>query len=300
MAHRKGDTRSLRDPAWNRVLYNGRANEPSVVADETRTERRTGEKPQRRIQVEQIIIRQRLSMQLFGQPLDPIHIERRPLLRIRTVPQALGKGQCQRQRARQIAREYLSGGGEIMGDRHVVFGGAFEGRNRELAAQRRRHVVRFDRGTVLCVLGGMGEHGNVLEILCRRSKQRDSAHVNLFDRLLEGSRIASDRRFKWIEVDGNRYDLWNCVCLGLRQVLGLRPVIENRAEDFGMKRFHAALEERRKAGEFFHVVRRYAALFQKSTRSTGRIDVDVTSVQREREFGCAGFVRERKERGLSP
>ncbi len=57
LAHRDGDTRSLRDPAWNRVLYNGRAYETSVVADETRTERRTGEKPKRRIQVEQIIIR---------------------------------------------------------------------------------------------------------------------------------------------------------------------------------------------------------------------------------------------------
>ncbi len=160
-------------------------------------------------------------MQLFGQPFDPIHIERRPLLGIRTVPQALSKGKCQRQRARQIARQHLSGGGKIMGDRHVVFGGAFEGRNRELAAQRRRHVIRFDRSAVLCVLRGVGEHGNVLEILCSRSKQRDAAHVDLFDRLAEGSRIASDGRFKWIEVDRNRNDLGNRVCF--EPASGARP-----------------------------------------------------------------------------
>ncbi len=116
------------------MLDDRRAHEATVVAAETRTERRTGEQPKRRIQIEQIIIRKRLSVELFGQRSIAIQIERGPLLRVRAVPQALGERKRQRERARQIARQYLSGGREIMRDRHVVFRRAFEGRDRELAA----------------------------------------------------------------------------------------------------------------------------------------------------------------------
>ena len=81
------------------MLHHGRANEAFAIASELGAERCAGEQPQRRIEIEQIIIGKRLSVELLGQTLGPVEVERGALLRICAVPQTFGKRQRQCQRA---------------------------------------------------------------------------------------------------------------------------------------------------------------------------------------------------------
>ncbi len=116
----------------------------------------------------------------------------------------------------------------------------------------------------------------------------------------ESRALARDGRFERVEIDGNGDDLRNRVFFGLRQVLEIGAIVENRTENLGVEGLHAPSKERRKPGEFVDVARRYAVIFEKSTRSAGCIDFYSAIVQRSRQFRGAGFVGERNERRLSP
>ena len=192
-------------------------------------------------------------MQLLGQTLGPVEIECRPLLRIRAVAQPFGKPQRQYQRAGKLARQDLTCRTEIVRDCDVVLRGSFVGRDRKLAAQCRRRVARLDCSLVFRILRRVGQHGDVLEVLCRRSQQRDAANIDLFDRFCFRRPRARDRCFKGIEVHDDRADLRNGILLRLRAVLAVGAIEEDCAENLRVQRLDAPAKKRRKTGDVLDV-----------------------------------------------
>jgi hypothetical protein len=163
-------------------------------------------------------------------------------------------------------------------DRGVVFGGAFEGRDCELSPQRDRYAVTGKGREILFVLRWMRQYVDVFEVFRGGAQKRDTADVDLLDRLFLRYAGARDGRFEGVEVDGHGDDLGNAVRLRRRAVLAVAPIVEYSAENLWMQRFDAAAEERGETGQILHVARGDAALLQERARSTGSVDLNTALV----------------------
>ena len=278
--NRQTDVRTLRDAAGNGMLDDGRANEALAVASELRSQRRAREQPQRGVEIEQIIVRERLSVQLLGQTLGPVEIECRPLLRIRAVAQPFREPQRQCERAGKLAWQDLARRCEIVRDCDVVLRGSLVGRDCKLPAHCRRRVARLDRRLVFRVLRRVRQHGDVVEVLCRRSQQRNAADIDLLDRFFFRRPPARDRFFEGIEIHDDRADLRNGILLRLRAMLGVGAIEEYRTENLGVQRFDAPAEERRKTGHVLDVSGAYACVLEERSGSTGCVDFDAALLER--------------------
>ncbi len=148
-AHGLADGRALRDAARDGVLHDRRANEARAFAVERRrraARARAGAASRR--DRASCCTRALCRGAARAAGSRPVQIKRRALLRVRSVAKPLGQRKRQRERAGQLARQNFARCGEIVRDRDVVFGRAFEGRDREPAAKRERHVpVRSRRRT---------------------------------------------------------------------------------------------------------------------------------------------------------
>ena len=273
LAYCQADARTLGDPARDRVLHYGRAREAQMLAAELVAEGRAREQAQRRVEVQQVIVRERLAVQLLGKPLAAIQVERGALLRIRPVAQPLCQRQSQREGAGQIPGKHLPRGGEIVRDRDVVFGRACECRDRKLAAHLQRDVACGERLAIFGVLRRVRQDGYVREVLRRRAQQRDAADIYLFDRLLERGPISRYGLFERIEVDRDGGDLRNLVLSRFPPMLGIPALVENRTEYAGVQGLHAAAEERGKAGHLADVVGGDIAIFEKRAGAARGVDL---------------------------
>src|SRR5271154_5424154 len=69
-----------------------------------------------------------------------------------------------------------------------------------------RALARVELGGDSCVVGGGDAPGDVAMILRRRTHQRWSADVNIFDRLVEAHVRLGDGFLEWIEVHDHQID----------------------------------------------------------------------------------------------
>ncbi len=260
-------------------------------------DRRADQQAQRRVEVEEVVVRELLAPELLGQRVPVAQVERGARLRVLAVAQRLRERDGQREGAGQLVRDQP--GLEIARDRRVVFGGPFERARRE-APPRGAVDAGRERFDQLAVLLGVDEHGDVLEILRGRADERDAADVDLLDRFLQRRARLRDRLLERVEVDDDGRDRRDAVFLRLGQVSGVAAIGEDPAEDARVQRLHAAVEERREAGQIADVERLDAVLDQVRARPAGRVDRQPRSRERAGELDhTATLVDREQRRGLS-
>ena len=146
------------------------------------------EEPQRRIEIEQVVIRERFASELLGQTVRAREVERGPRLWVLTVT----KRRCERNRERERAREFACDQArlEIPRDRRIVLRRALEGARREAPPQRDiRFATRLANRRILI---GVHENRHVREVFRRGTNQRDAADIDLLDRLLQRRAFTRD------------------------------------------------------------------------------------------------------------
>ena len=141
------------------------------------------QQPQRRIEIEQVVVGKRFAPELFGQRVRARQVKRRARLRILAVTQ---------QRARAAASSASEPGKfareqtrppDSARSRHRIRPSVRRHASRARGARPRRDRRGSDDAHRL-VLRWIDEHRHVLEVLCRGANQRDAADVDLFDRFV--------------------------------------------------------------------------------------------------------------------
>ena len=254
---------------------------------------RADEQPQRRVEIEQVVVRQGLAPELLRQFEFARQVERGTVLRVLPVAQRLLDRDRQRERAGEFVCDQP--GFEIPRDRAIVLGRAFEGDRRITAARRVVEAAATQRVDERAVLQRVAQDGDVIEILGRRTQQRNAADIDLLDRFAQRRAVARNRRFERVQVRDNRRNRGDRVFARFGDVRGIGAVLEDAAEDVGMQRLDAAVEERRVAGQIADVEGVDSGLAQVRACAARRVDRNAALAKRARQRHDPGPVVDRDE-----
>ena len=244
---------------------------------------------QRRAQVEQVVVRQRLAVQHVVERRG-IADEPRRLVRVFAVAERLAVGD----RAFLVCPLSL---GEVRGDGGVVGGGAGEGVGGEAAArgeaERPGVCVEFvEDGSVL---RRIGEDGHVREVLGGGARHRRPADVHV----LGGHRVRRVRRGhgvgERVEVDDHEVERDEAVVGHRLHVLRVVALVEDAAVDGRVQRFYPSAEDfgcARDGGHVRHVQPRVPKRLRRSAR---RDEFDAVPGEALGERDEARFVEHRQQ-----
>src|SRR5208283_2674029 len=179
-------------------------------------------------------------------------------------------------------------------------GHAREGLAREAPSRLRsdRALVRVELGGYRCVVGGVDDHGDVAIILRRRTHQRWSADVDIFDRLVEAHARLRDSFLEWVEVHDHQIDRLNPMLLHLLPMALVGAPREDAAVNLWMESLHAAVEHLGRAGEVLDRSDFDAGRFQSRHRAAGRYDLDTVPRERFGKIRDARLVGDSDQRAL--
>ena len=145
-------------------------------------------------------------------------------------------------------------GAERSGNRPVVTGRGFECLLGELPVgllgQRSgRAELRADSR----VVGRVGDHRNVAEVLRGGPNQRGATDIDVLDQLVESRAFLGGCRFKRVEIDHDHVDGLDLVRPQGLHVLGIRSHRQNAARDARMEGLDASVQHLGKAGHVRNV-----------------------------------------------
>ena len=225
-------------------------------------------------------------------------VKRRALMRIFAVAQflparerkmqPLGQQRALAKLDRTAARREAL---EFRRDLAVVARGERERLARQLQPRREAHFsVRRDFGGDGGVVGGIGDHGNALEIFCGRANHGRPADVDVLDQILGSQVRLRGGRFKGIEIHDDKIDGRNLVFRGLRAVARLSAPEQNAAMHFRVQRLHAPAQHLRPSGQVGNVAHGDSRFAQQLGRAAGGNDLDPARGQLPHKFRQPALV----------
>ncbi len=164
---------------------------------------------------------------------------------------------------------------------------------------RENRLEVFSSSAMACVVGGRGDHGDVLPVLGRRADHRGSADVDVLDQLFERRVFLRGDLFEFVEIDADQIDGRDAVLGNGLHVLGLGAHGEDAAGNARVNGLHAAVEHLGKAGDLGHFAQGSDACFGKGfERASGGDDFDAESRKGAGEIDNARFVGDADESAL--
>ena len=253
------------------------------------------------VQIQQIVVRQLLAMQLPGR--DKIRagrgqrIERSALVRILAVAQFHFSPQHERQRRGKVGAPGRLH--EILGDRLIVFGCAGIRRSRQTPPQfQRRAAVGRDFIENCRVLLGRRRDRHEAMVLRRRPNQARPANVDLLDRFVVRNTRPGDGRLERIEIHHHQIERHDAMFGGLPHVLGIVAAAEDAAVNSWVQRFHAAVHHFGPAGIGTHFFDRQARLLQMPPRAAGAVKLHARSRQPARKISQPQLIANTENRAF--
>ena len=215
-------------------------------------------------------------------------VEGGALVRVLAVAQHLGDGAAERAEGRRLLAEL---GGEPVGDRRVVGGGAGIGLLGEAAAQgqRDRAVVSGEIVEDGRVVGAVHHHRHVAVVLGGGADHRRTADIDVLDAVVVGP-AGGHRRLERVEIDHQQVDGPDAVGEHRRLMLRIAADAEEAAVDGRVQRLHAPVHHLRKAGDIAHVLHRQAGFAQRLVRAAGGDELDAALGERAGEVHETGLV----------
>ena len=209
-----------------------------------------------RVGISNIVVRQLLALQLAirGQAAgyaSQITVKRRALVGIFSVTQCLHAVELhvQSRRERFTAAVRLQRR-QIIADRAVIGGrmrkrlaGKTEARICAECTSGRTHLLQQSG-----VIGGVGDHRNMLIVLRRAAHHRRAADVDVFDRIFQRAVRLGDGLGKRVKVDADQVDAGNPRLLHRRHMFRQIAAAEQPGMDARVQRLHAAVEHFGKTG----------------------------------------------------
>ena len=196
------------------------------------------------VQIHEIVVGQFLPVQLAGAAyaVTARAVQRRLLVRVLSVAQQLAAGNSQvedlGQRVLRHGRRELADiqARQHVRDRAVVGGGQFEGLAREIPVRALRELagrLQFlaERG----VVGGIGDDGNIAEVLRGRPDQRGSADVDVLDELVERGSVAGGGFLERVQVHDDHVDRRDPVIFQGTAMVGIRAYGQDASGDVRMQ-----------------------------------------------------------------
>ena len=140
------------------------------------------------------------------------------------------------------------------------------------------------------VVGRIGDHGDAVHILRRRTNHGRAADVDIFDELFDGEIGARGGGFERIQIHDHQINRRDSLLPHLIAVGGFAAAEQDAAMDLGMQRLDASAEHFRPAGEVGDIAHGQAGIAQQLGGAAGGNDLDLGGGQGAREFHDAGLV----------
>ncbi len=215
-------------------------------------------------------------------------VESRRLVRVLAVAQFFDQPAAD---GTEIGRRIAELGGEPIGDRRIIGGGAREGLGGQLPAQRQcgHAAVPGEFVEHQIVIARLDDDRDVAVVLGGGADHRRPPDIDILDAIVEAG--AARRRFlKRIEIDYHEIDRLDAMrphCLDMRRVAanGEQAAMHGR-----MQRLDPAVHHFRKAGDVGYFGDGEAGSGQRHSCAAGRNELDAVVGQRARKLDQAGFV----------
>ncbi len=273
-----GELAAVRDGAAARVV---------VLDDRARRIVELLDELARRAEVEQVVERQLLAVQL-AHAVEQVRrragarVERGRLVRVLAV------AQVDHLRVRVVPRRreaIVRARGEPRRDRRVVASRDGERLRREPLArvERQPTVVLAQLLERRLVVGRVNEHRREAAVLRRRADHRRPADVDVLDHFVLARVAARDRLLERVEVDADEIDLLDLLLAGRREVLIVVALGQQAGVEARVQRLHAPVQHLRKAREVLDLARRDACSVELARRAAGRDELDAEPLEAARE-----------------
>ena len=142
---------------------------------------------------------------------------------------------------------------------------------------------------------GFRQHCDMGVIFRRTTNHRRSADINVFDAVVEIGTLR-DGGFKRVEIDRHQINRRNPMRCHLRQMLGQIAPAQNAAMHLRHERFHAAIQNFRKARMVGHILHGHARLAQRLGGAAGGENLYAARREKTAKFNQPGFVGNGKQR----
>ena len=252
----------------------------------------------RRVEVEHVVERQRLSVQL-RHPREHVraraglHIERGALVWVLAV----GEVELLLPRRDPVLRHLLVAPAEPAADRRVVSRRGGKRLVGEPVPRRGRQLAGLlELGQDGVVAGRLHHDGHEPVVLRRRADHRRPADVDVLDRLVLGHVAARDRALERIEVHADEVDRLDRALAQRLGVVGVVAHCEQRRVQVGMKRLDPPIQDLREPGQVLDRPHLDASLLDRGEGAAGRDDLDALLGQALGEVGHPGLVGDRDQR----
>ena len=251
------------------------------------------------IGIVQVVVAERLSLDLFGgrdaRPGQAFRqaVERRRLMRILAIAERLtpfgGDHQPRREQLAQRAADPAR--------HHAVIGrGVPEGAGRHAGAELCRDgaAAGLEFAEKLEIVRRIGDHGHAVMGLRGRPDHRRAADVDALDQRI-GIRALGEAGLERVEVDDDQIDHLDAMRLERRPILRDMAPGEQAAMDGRMQGLHPAVQDLREAGDLGDLGDRHAGIPDGLRRSAGRDHLDPVVGESFRQVGQPRLVRNGKE-----
>ena len=184
-----------------------------------------------------------------------------------------------------VGRVLAELGGEPVGNRRIIGGGARIGLLRQRAAQADRRLagILLQRMEHALVILDIDHHGDVAMVLCRRADHRRAANVDVLDAIVIGCPLR-DGGLERVEIDHQEVDGGNRMGEHGRLMFGVFADGEQPAMDRRVQRLHAPVHHFREAGKIGHILHRQAGIGQRFTGSARRDQLNIERMKRAGEI----------------
>jgi hypothetical protein len=271
---------------------------------------------ERRIEIENVIVRQLLAAEHLGrgdrraprccrwQRRARIGVERGALVGVLAVAQLVEPPPRYAERVGQLAarRDGLARGRrgvvdrrQIRRDRGIVRRGVGECGARQREPLRRRQPAAAQRLADPAVVRRIDHDGDALVVLGGRAQHRRAADVDVLDRLVERGLGSRDRRLERIQVDDEQIDRRDRMRRHLALVRG-GVATEQPAVDPRVQRLDPAIEDLGRAGVGRDLGHRDPGGAQRGRRPAGRQDLEPGLVDHLRQLDHAPLVAHGNQR----